>query len=236
MESVLIKSTARSVEDRDWVIVRTTFDCNLLEDPIGEILDYSVSLKEFVLKPNMGFVPYKHQNKDFILIPLKGQLTQKNSFGKNYHVKANDVLIMSSGRGIKHYEYNRSASEDLECLVFEIIPRSLNTKPYCETFENIRIANELVKIRPDSGKKVQEFIFEEVETYIGEFDKKKMIQHRLSCANRVAIVYVVTGNAYYNKTLLSSKDTIVVWNRKSFVLLLEEESKVIIFEVPKSLC
>lgn len=233
MKSTLIKSNERYTEDRNSIVIHTCIDCYYPEIHLGPFSDYSFTLQEFTIKPNMGFMPHHHQNKDFILIPIQGQLNQNNIQGKNSIIKNNSIHFLSSGKGITHYEYNRSTTVDLVCLVLELTPQVLDTTPYCETVKKNTKQNKLMRLAPSKKRNCHKNIFKGVDTHFGVFHAESKIQYNFRNENSASIVYIISGRAIIDGTELNPKDTLVVWDSSTFNLHSFPNTEIIIFEVSK---
>ena len=76
-----------------------------------------------------GFGAHPHDNMEIVSIPLEGSLSHKDSTGNEGIIRKGDVQIMSAGTGLRHSEYNSSATETAKFLQIWVFPKLKNIKP-----------------------------------------------------------------------------------------------------------
>ncbi|MAK91252.1 MAG: pirin family protein [Oleibacter sp.] len=81
------------------------------------------------VEPGTGFSTHGHRNMEIISYVLEGQIAHKDSTGGEEILPAGEFQLMSAGSGIRHSEYNPSASEGLHFLQIWIQPNEKETTP-----------------------------------------------------------------------------------------------------------
>lgn len=235
MNTKIIRAHERPKINKIWLTIDTCFNYGFIENDENKdtlIQNSSVSLIEICIKPNMGFVPHKHKNKDFIIIPIEGRLIQRNDNGDLIHVKTRNVHYMQTGTGITHFEYNTSMTDDLVCLVFQINPTHLNTNPAYKTIMPSSKLNTINKVQSNTNQENLQSPIKDVLVKYGTFNKKKFVNYKLTNVKNGVLVYLLKGIVFINDKKLTARDTILVWNTKSFIITTDDESDFIIFEFP----
>jgi len=235
MEKIVVRAYDRAKEDKGWIKLETCFNNSAFKELSGLELNTTVSLTEFCLKSNMGFVPHKHKNKDYIIIPLKGTLIQRTSEGDEFLINHRCLHFMQTGAGITHYEYNPSLSADLVCLAFEIKPEKLNLEPVCETFRELIKYNKINKIKSKLFQQNTKSPINDVSCSWGCFTEKRLVNYRLTKNKNGALLYMIDGVVFISGIKLTKKDTIFIWNTSNFYIIADKKSDFIIFELPLKL-
>ena len=89
-------------------------------------------INQDVISPRTGFPPHSHRDMEIITYVLRGELAHMDTMGLERHVAAlrpGEIQYMSAGTGIRHSEFNASATDDLELLQIWIQPRQAGLAP-----------------------------------------------------------------------------------------------------------
>jgi len=231
MGEITIKSANRKWENRSWIKVYNCFASNFFSKSESNPNENKFSLKEVNIKPNMGFVPRSHKNKDFIIIPIQGSLVQKNNLGQSYKARKGHIHLMSTGTGITHFEYNQSSTEDLNYVVFDILPNEKNKEPKCLTVSLNSLVNQLEKIIPIDKKTGQQALMNNVTAYYGEYEKEFNMNFNPTNLSNKILVYVIKGSILINGKLIKPKDTFGIHSESSLKITTKEPSQILLFEI-----
>ena len=66
--------------------------------------------------PATGFPPHPHRDMEIVTYVLSGELAHRDSMGNHGVVGPGGVQFMSAGTGVRHSEYNNSATEPLHLV------------------------------------------------------------------------------------------------------------------------
>lgn len=97
---------------------------------------------EVFLAPGSGFDNQPRDNMEFILLPLDGQLKYSDGLGNRGVAAPGEVMVLSTGTGMFHTEFNADAHRPLNYLQIGILPHKRNLPP---EFKKISFAESVLQ-------------------------------------------------------------------------------------------
>lgn len=76
-----------------------------------------------------GFPTHPHRDMEIVTYVLSGELEHRDSIGNHGVVGPGGVQYMSAGRGVRHSEYNHSATNSLHFLQMWVLPGEIGGEP-----------------------------------------------------------------------------------------------------------
>ena len=76
-----------------------------------------------------GFPTHPHRDMDIVTYVLDGKLEHKDSMGNHGVVERYGVQYMSAGTGVRHSEYNASATDPLHIVQMWVLPQHTGIAP-----------------------------------------------------------------------------------------------------------
>jgi len=234
MKKIIHRDKTRGYANHGWLESYHTFSFAGYQDPSRIHFGALRVLNDDRVDGGMGFGMHPHDNMEIITIPLSGALQHRDSMGFNSIIKEGDVQIMSAGTGVTHSEINSSSFEVVTFLQIWIFPREKNSEPRYDQqyFEIEERKNKLqLIVAPDqTGKEVQ--IMQDAWFWLTNPEKGFSQQYSLQDKQHGIYLFVIEGQISLAGELLNRRDAIGLNDIDEFMFTAEENSKVLIMELP----
>src|ERR1700738_4779329 len=150
--------TVRQSEERGhgnygWLDTRYSFSfANYFDRKHMGFRDLRV-INEEVMRAGQGFGAHPHRDMEIIPYIVDGELSHRDSTGREATIKKDDVQRMSAGTGVVHSEYNNSKGP-VHLLQIWIMPHAEGLQPSYEdrTFSREGKQNHLRLIASHDGR------------------------------------------------------------------------------------
>lgn len=86
-------------------------------------------MNDDLVQPLRGFGTHGHSDMEIATYVVDGELTHKDSMGTEESLPRGAVQFMTAGTGVRHSEFNRSATQPLRFIQMWIVPRKRMLKP-----------------------------------------------------------------------------------------------------------
>ena len=234
MKTVLHRSTSRGHADHGWLDTFHTFSFGGYYDPERVHFGALRVLNDDKVEGGMGFGSHPHDNMEIVSIPLEGALEHKDNMGNQSVIKANDVQIMSAGTGVVHSEYNHSQTEKVNFLQIWVFPGKKNIDPRYDqkTFLPGERKNKIQTVI--SPRKDDDAIWINQEAYfsLGSLDRGENHVYQVNNPENGVYLFVIDGKLKAGGEQLARRDGIGIWDTEKIDLETEENSEVLLIEVP----
>src|SRR6516225_12360466 len=124
-------SEARGHANHGWLDTYHTFSFANYYDPKHMGFRDLRVINEDVVEAGTGFGLHPHQDMEILTYIVDGELSHRDSMGREATIAQNDVQRMSAGTGILHSEYNNS-QQPVHLLQIWILPEAEGLKPSYE--------------------------------------------------------------------------------------------------------
>ena len=237
MHKIVHKAEDRGQGNHDWLTSKYSFSFSDWYDPSRRGFGSLRVINDDTISPNSGFPMHGHHNMEIITIVTEGTVTHKDDLGNIGTVTSGDVQVMSAGTGVIHSEYNDSAHEPLSLFQIWIVPNKENVKPRYEQRSFPQNAHSLglthlVDPEGSSGLKIYQ------DAYIcrGELDEAHPITYNLNLRGNGIYVFIISGSILLSDEILNSRDAIGLTHLEHVTITTSSYAKILIIEVPISLC
>ncbi|MFC6376639.1 pirin family protein [Tatumella terrea] len=225
----------RKAEDRGhahhgWLKSWHTFSFANYYDP--DFMGFSALrvINEDIIAPGQGFGTHPHKDMEILTYVLSGTVEHQDSMGNKEQIPAGEFQIMSAGTGVRHSEYNPSATEPLHLYQIWIMPQRAGVEPRYEQkrFDDPRGRQWVLTPdgREDSLKVWQDMTLSRQVVPAGE------TQHLSLESGRNYWVQVVKGKLAINDQSLKASDALALTEESALTLQAEEDTEVLIFDLP----
>ncbi|MDU2498541.1 MAG: pirin family protein [Klebsiella grimontii] len=128
----LRKANERGHANHGWLDSWHTFSFANYYDP--NFMGFSALrvINDDVIDAGQGFGTHPHKDMEILTYVLEGAVEHQDSMGNKEQVPAGEFQIMSAGTGVRHSEYNPSATEKLHLYQIWIMPEKNGITPRYE--------------------------------------------------------------------------------------------------------
>ncbi|MDO6785072.1 pirin family protein [Neptunomonas phycophila] len=225
----VLKSDERGQADFGWLNSRHTFSFGSYYNPEQMGLSHLRVINDDHVKPGYGFDTHGHQDMEIISYVLEGRIKHKDTLGHTEYLSAGEVQVMSAGTGIKHSEYNASASEALHFLQIWVIPRQSSLTPSYQQKDFSAFNGLSLLVSPD-GRNGSLSISQDVEIYRLQATDAP-IEKVLDTAT-IGYIHVATGDVLINGERYSAGDGITLTDENKVHMQASDNSEALLFILP----
>ena len=204
------KSKERGHANHGWLDSHFSFSFADYYDPEYMGFRSLRVINEDWIAPGRGFGAHPHRDMEIISYVIEGSLAHKDSMGHEEVLGPNEIQRMSAGTGIRHSEFNPSATEPVHLLQIWIEPASTGTPSSYQQvgFEPQEKQGKLMLLAGPNGSGLTK-INQDATLFVSELAKGDVVSHDLG-AKRHAWVQVVKGAVTVNGTAIDTGDAAAV--------------------------
>jgi quercetin 2,3-dioxygenase len=147
------RSEDRGHFDHGWLDTRHTFSFADYRDPRYMGFRSLRVVNEDRVAPGQGFGTHGHRDMEIVSYVLDGSLAHRDSMGNGSVIVPGDVQYMSAGTGVRHSEFNPSATEPVHFVQIWIEPEAASMSPRYgqKRFDEAAKAGRLALVASGSG-------------------------------------------------------------------------------------
>lgn len=229
----LRKSADRGKEKFDWLDSHHTFSFGHYYDRNHMGFGPLRVINEDWVAPGAGFPTHPHDNMEIVTYVLQGELAHRDSMGNGSSIKPGDVQRMSAGTGVRHSEFNPSATDPLRFLQIWILPRTQGLAPGYEqrAFTAAERRGRLRLVGSPDGREGSVTVHQDVLLFAGCFDDDERATLSLA-PGRKAWVQIVRGAISVNGTRLEEGDGAAAVGERSLEFTGGAASELLAFDLP----
>jgi len=185
------------------------------------------------VQPGQGFGTHGHSDMEIVTYVLEGALEHKDSLGNGSVIRPGDVQRMSAGSGIRHSEFNPSASEVVHLLQIWLLPAQTGLSPSYEQkfFGEEEKRGRLKLIAAPDGEDGAVHIGQDTRLYAALLDGDEQATHAFS-PGRNGYVHVARGALDLNGLNLRAGDGVKIAGEREVVLSGGQQAEVLLFDLP----
>lgn len=227
------KSEERGIADHGWLNSHHTFSFGQYFDPQHTGFGPLLVINEDRVQADQGFGTHGHSDMEIISYVLDGALEHKDSMGTGSVLHYGDVQRMSAGTGVRHSEFNHSATAPVHFLQIWIQPNVKGIPPSYEEkhFTVAQKQGQLRLIASADGRDNSVLIHQDASIYAAILNGDEPLQYALA-SGRNAYVHVIHGRLSVNGTELKGGDAVKVTAENLITLANADAAEVLLFDLP----
>ncbi len=165
--------------------------------------------------PGAGFPTHAHRDMEILSYVIEGALEHRDSLGHGTQIRPGELQRMSAGTGIRHSEFNPSASEPVHFLQIWIIPAETGLTPGYEQrgFAPEGRRGRLQLVASPDGAEGSLTVHQDVRVYLANVSPGEKIEHAIA-SGRGVWLQVARGIAALNGTEMRAGDGAAVQARR----------------------
>ena len=235
MKTIKHLANTRGAANHGWLKSHHSFSFANYYNP--ERMSFCVLrvLNDDIVQPKMGFGTHPHQNMEIISIPLRGALSHKDNMNNKRSIEVGEVQVMSAGTGLTHSEFNDSKTEEVNFLQLWIVPEEQNVTPNYEQklFDVQGRVNKFQTLVSPQDNLVEGSlgIHQQASILTGSFDKGKESSYTINKGKGV-YVFLLEGEIEVSGETLYKRDALGVWDTDSIIIKSQENSEILLIDVP----
>ncbi|MDY7050300.1 MAG: pirin family protein [Microcystis panniformis WG22] len=227
--------TIRQAEERGhanygWLDTYHTFSFAQYYDPQQINFRSLRVINEDKVIGGKGFHTHGHQDMEILTYVLAGELEHQDSLGTGSVIRHGEIQRMSAGTGIKHSEFNHSATNTLHLLQIWIIPDQKNLEPSYEQKAIAFSPHTLQLIASPTGAGNAVKVHQDVNLYAGILPPDRSLTHPLS-PSRYGWLQVARGQITLNSVHLQAGDGAAISEETSLAIQSLEDSEILLFDL-----
>jgi redox-sensitive bicupin YhaK (pirin superfamily) len=227
----LRKSSDRGHLNHGWLDTFHTFSFGDYYDPAQMGFRSLRVINEDRVAPGQGFGMHGHRDMEIVTLVLEGELEHKDSLGHGEVLRPGELQRMSAGTGIRHSEFNPSASEWVHLYQIWLLPREKGLAPgYEQKAIPAAETNEWRLIASPEGDHGSLTIQQDARLLLAKLSPGESAQHALD-PGRHAWVQVLRGKVRLGEDELAAGDAAAISDEPAVAIAATEAAEVLLFDL-----
>ena len=226
------KAQERGHFDHGWLNTYHTFSFSEYHDPRFMGFRSLRVINEDRVHPSEGFGTHGHRDMEIITYVLEGALEHKDSMGNGEILRPGEFQRMSAGTGIRHSEFNPSATEPVHLYQIWLLPKTKGITPSYEQkpFAAEEKAGKLRLVASPDGADGSLTIHQDARVYLSTLDSDAEVQHELT-KGRHAWVQVLRGRVTVNGQPGEAGDGFAISDEPRATIAGQKAAEIMLFDM-----
>jgi redox-sensitive bicupin YhaK (pirin superfamily) len=226
------KAADRGQFNHGWLKTAHTFSFARYYDPAQMGFRALRVINEDVVAPGQGFGMHGHEDMEIVTYVLSGALAHRDSLGHGEVLKAGELQRMTAGTGIRHSEFNSSATEAVHLYQIWLLPEREGLPPSYEqrAFPASERQDRWQTVAAPNGRDGALTIHQDAVISLAELSPQKQLDYDLT-TGRHAWVQVTRGKLSLNDVDLSAGDGAAVSDEPKLRFKAPELTETMLFDL-----
>jgi len=228
------RANERGKANHGWLQANFSFSFANYHNPKRMNFGVLRVMNDDIIAAGMGFVTHPHDNMEIITIPLSGDLAHKDSMGNEAVIKHGDIQVMSAGTGILHSEFNPNNDKEANTLQIWMFPKYKDVTPRYDqlSFLKDNKPNQFQQILSPNPEDEGVWIHQDAWFHYGHFEANQEVTYQPKLKTNGLYIFVIEGSLTVDSEVLHKRDAIGLWEIASATLVFNENTKVLLMDVP----
>jgi hypothetical protein len=189
-------------------------------------------INDDVVAAGRGFPEHPHRDMEIFSYVLEGALAHRDSLGNERILTPGQIQLMSAGTGVRHSEFNPSATEPTHFLQIWIQPREQGLKPsYTEWHPSPQNADDpKVLVISTDGRDGSAVIQQDAEIYRILLESGQSLQHEVR-PGRGIWLHIAEGSVVLNGITLETGDAAATEVSGTLTLTANSSTNALLFDL-----
>ncbi len=216
----------------DWLDSKHSFSFADYYDPANLGFRALRVINDDRIASGAGFPTHGHRAMEILTYVLDGALEHRDSLGTGSVIRPGDVQIMSAGTGIRHSEFNPSASEPLRLLQIWMIPERSGLTPRYDqkAFSAEERQGRLRLVGARDGREGAVTIYQDIDLYAASLDKGQSVSHAIR-PDRHVWIQMARGKASVNGQPVAEGDGVAITGESRVEIAGVDGAELLLFDL-----
>lgn len=189
-------------------------------------------INDDIVSASNGFGIHPHKNMEIFTYVLEGALKHEDTLGNQAIIKAGDVQLMSTGKGVQHSEINASEKDRVHLLQIWVLPSENGTEPLYQQqhFTRDEKLNQLKLIISQDGSRNSMKILQDASVFASVLEEGEKTNY-LADDKRNVYIHVAKGELQVNDEVLNSGDAIILTTPEIINIKAMIETEFLLFDL-----
>jgi redox-sensitive bicupin YhaK (pirin superfamily) len=226
------KSADRGHFDHGWLDTFHTFSFGDYYDPTQMGFRALRVINEDRVAPGQGFGMHGHRDMEIVTYVLSGALAHKDSLGNGEALRPGELQRMTAGTGIRHSEFNPSASEPVHLYQIWLLPRQAGLTPGYEqkAFDAAGRGGRWQLVASPEGAEGSLTIQQDARIFLATLAAGSELAKELN-AGRHAWLQVLRGSVTANGIDLATSDALAISEETQLDLRASADAELMLFDL-----
>ena len=226
------KSLDRGHAEHGWLKTYHAFSFADYHDPAHMGFAALRVINEDWFQPGMGFGMHGHRDMEIITYVLEGALGHKDSMGNGSILRPGEFQRMSAGTGVRHSEFNPSATEPVHLYQIWLEPKGVGVAPSYEQkfFADDEKHGRFRLVASPDGADGSLTIYQDASVYLSTLNAGDSVRHEIAKGRR-AWLQVLRGRADVNGQPAEAGDGFALSDEPLVSVVGKESAEVMLFDL-----
>jgi redox-sensitive bicupin YhaK (pirin superfamily) len=225
------RSAERGHFDHGWLDTYHTFSFGDFYDEAQMGFRALRVINEDRVAPGGGFGMHGHRDMEIVTCVLSGALEHKDSLGHGEVLRPGELQHMTAGRGIRHSEFNPSATESVHLYQIWLLPRMKGLAP---SYSQKEFASEARQgkwqlVASPDGDADSLKIEQDAKIYLATIEGALTFEFD---AGRYGWLQVMRGEVQLDGESVRAGDGVAISEEKRLSLSSDAAAEVMLFDLP----